>query len=151
MQVFVFIQCILKRIYFKFKIRSLWCNWPLPIGPLCFIPEVSWLPGREEAVWIPPPETVPYQRPDHRLRPSTHPLVVTVCPDQGGKRLDQKTPDGPKDCPAGSWSCRDTVAHSEEGGHSFKSEPRPPNRDQKRPFNAAPDEVWMRRLDFVLL
>lgn len=59
---------------------------------------------------IPPPETVPYQRPDHRLWPSTRPVVVTVRPEQGGKRLDQKTPDGPIDCPAGSWSCWDAIA-----------------------------------------
>lgn len=29
--------------------------------------EVSWVSGREEAMRVPPSETVAYQRPDHRL------------------------------------------------------------------------------------
>lgn len=108
---------MLRRIYFESKISKslLWsfyrsryeihCVWFWPrrtsiMGPLCFISEVSWLSGREEAVWIPPPETITYQRPDHRLWPSTRAVVVTILgPEQG--RLDQKTPNGPKGCPAG--------------------------------------------------
>lgn len=71
--------------------------------------EVSRVPGRKEALRVPPSETVAYQRPDHRLRPSTRTFVVAgLCPRQGEIWLDQKTPEGPEDCPAGSWSCWDT-------------------------------------------
>lgn len=71
--------------------------------------EVSRVPGRKEALRVPPSETVAYQRPDHRLRPSTRTFVVAgLCPWQGEIWLDQKTPEGPQDCPAGSWSCWDT-------------------------------------------
>lgn len=92
---------------------------------------------------VPPSQTVAYQRPDHRLRPSTGTLIVTgLCIQQGVTKLDQKTPDGPKDCPAESWSRWDTnhftppsVNGIEERGSFFKSGLRPPTRDQMLPFN----------------
>lgn len=59
---------------------------------------------------VPPSETVTYQRPDHRLWPSTGTLLVTGHdPQQGVLWLDQKTPNGPKDWQAGSWSHWDTI------------------------------------------
>lgn len=116
--------CTLKRIQFKTSARS--AVWPFGLAALhspwlSFISEVSWLSGREEAVWISPPETVTYQRPDHRLRPSTRSVVVAVRhPEQGVTRPDQKTPDGPKDCP--HWVPEllrhyQRISGGEEGGH----------------------------------
>lgn len=59
---------------------------------------------------VPSSETVAYQRPDHRLWPSTGTFIVTgLYPQRGVIWLDQKTPNGPKDCPAGSWSRWDTI------------------------------------------
>lgn len=89
----------------------MWHNWP---SFVCVsLPEVSWLSGREEAVWIPPPETVPHQRPDHRLWPSTRPVVVTVrLPRAGWEATGTKRllTDPQTASLVGSWSCWDTVA-----------------------------------------
>lgn len=86
-------------------VRCLICITESSIVPLFLFSEVSWVSGRKEAMRVPPSETVAYQRPDHRLWPSTGTLVVTgFYPQQGVLWLDQKTPNGPKDCPAGSWS-----------------------------------------------
>lgn len=67
--------------------------------------EVSRLPGREEAVRVPPSETVAYQRPDHRLRPSAGALLASGHVPSAGRVtdtwLDQKTPDRPDHLPAG--------------------------------------------------
>lgn len=72
--------------------------------------EISWVSGREEAMRVPPSETVAHQRPDHRLWPSTGTLLATgLCAQQAVILLDQKTPNRPKDCPAGSWSRWDTI------------------------------------------
>lgn len=91
------------RLWYAF-LKAHWCPF------FFFFAEVSWVSGREEAMRVPPSETVTYQRPDHRLRPSAGTLLVTgLYPPQGGTWLDQKTPNGPKDCPAGSWSRWDTI------------------------------------------
>lgn len=52
--------------------------------PFFSFSEVSWVSGREEAMRVSPSETVAYQRPDHRLRPSTGTVLVTgLYPEQG--------------------------------------------------------------------
>lgn len=87
----------------------LMCSTKSSLPPLSLL-EVSWISGREEAMRVPPSETVPYQRPDHRLWPSTGALLVTgLYPHQGVIWLDQKNSNGPIDCLAGSWRHWDTI------------------------------------------
>lgn len=112
--------------------------------------EVSRVPGRKETLRVPPSETVTYQRPDHRLWPSTRTLIVLGPWKWPGEIwLDQKTPKGPVDCPAGSWSCWDTFHFNSSKcqwnqGAVFQKEKeknglRPSTRDQVLPFNVV---VW---------
>lgn len=104
---------------------------------MCFISEVSWLSGREEAVWIPPPETITYQRPDHRLWPSTRAVVVTILgPEQG--RLDQKDSRWTQRLPrwvAETLPLRWAPAQPRRASIFSKSELRPPSHNQTWPFN----------------
>lgn len=104
--------CWLTRIMFLHEahIVGFWCARLKADAPFFSLSEVSWVSGREEAMRVPPSETVTHQRPDHRLWPSTGTLLATgLCTQQGVIWLDQKTPNRPKDCPAGSWSRWDTI------------------------------------------
>lgn len=72
---------------------------------------------------VPPSETVAYQRPDHRLRPSTGTLlVIGFYPQQGVIWPDKKTPNGPKDCPAGSCCCWDTIHFTSPSVNGIKGQ-----------------------------
>lgn len=144
-------------MFFGWEVACLTC---FSSSSLCA--EVSRVPGRKETLRVPPSETVAYQRPDHRLWPSTRTLIVPGPWKWPGEIwLDQKTPKGPVDCPAGSWSCWDTFHFNSSEcqwnqGAVFQKEKRKTGWDHRLvikccPLTLSSDKFSLWWLDYVLL